>query len=336
MDYSLPKLFRIYGTYVLAFKKRVSIMAVLMLLILVQKMWTPFIVRDITLLITGGNAEPSAFLNILTLLAGVMVSGVVLRFVRDMLNIKFQLHIMEQLYVDAFTYLHGHSMSFFHGTFVGSLVKKVNRYVYAFESIADRMTFFFYPFALEFTAALAILWYLHWGFGAIMTGYFVLFVIVTAIGIKMKVPYDMSATKAQTAISGRLADTVTNAQTIKSFAALPREVDEFTLVVGHSTEASRKLWALNTYLRGVQEFLMACFSFLLFGTYAYMSYHQMIKPEDVILLFGLDNILKGRMWDLGNQLRMLFSESAHAMEMVEILETPHQVVDKPEAKELVL
>src|SRR3989338_5053776 len=55
----------------------------------------------------------------------------------------FENRIMVDLNNTCFACIHRHAVSFFHNTFVGSLVKKVNRFSRAFEGICDIFVFEF-------------------------------------------------------------------------------------------------------------------------------------------------------------------------------------------------
>jgi len=69
----------------------------------------------------------------------------------------FQARVMSNLYNLCFAYLHKHSVSFFNNTFIGSLVKKVNRYTRAFLGITDAFFFDFLQIALNLIIIFIIL-----------------------------------------------------------------------------------------------------------------------------------------------------------------------------------
>ncbi len=52
----------------------------------------------------------------------------------------FQTRVMKHIANDCFQYLHKHSFSYFNNNFVGSLVKRINRFTRAFEGIADELS----------------------------------------------------------------------------------------------------------------------------------------------------------------------------------------------------
>ena len=336
MDFQLLPLLRRYAIHCVDYKNRIVLILLFVLGIVAQRMALPFLIRDLTDFIATRSQNMSSLKTTMILLAVVLVIGLLLHLFRDILNIEFQLGGMQRLSVECFSCIHSHSIGFFQDTFTGALVKKENRYVNSFESIADRFTFFFFPFLFEFGTTMVIFWGIHWTFGVLMSVYFLVFCLLTWIGIQKKIPYDMAATRAQTAVSARLADTVGNAMTIKAFGAFDREVEAYTEITMKSKIARKRAWTFDTYMRSIQEIPQLCFTFILYGLYAYMSYQKVISASDVVLLFGLDNILKSRTWDFGNQIKHLFEDASYAMEMVEILETPYEVVDSSDAKELII
>lgn len=318
---------RNYSAYISCYPKRVTLMALMTVIGAAQKLWIPYILRDLTNLFLDKAVSTSAIVSTLLLLFLASQIGVWCRMFRDMVNIEFQLDIIKKMFQDVFVNLHGHSMDFFQNEFVGSLVKKVNRYVFAFESIADKVLFFFAPFFLELVISLWIMFSIHLYFGTMMAVYMVLFMGITMFGLIKKKPLDLDATLWNTKVSGVLADTLTNVINIKSFASIDRESAYFADVVDTFKKSSAKLWWFDTYIKMVQENLMSFFGTAMYVVYGYACYHHLISPADMILLFGVDNVLKARMWDFGWQVRHLFSEAAQAVEMVEIFDKPYDIQD---------
>lgn len=327
-NYSLVRLFRNYAPYVRSYKLQVSIMIGLSMLMVMQRMWIPYILRDLSLLFSAkplGGLQP--VIVQIALLGFANIAGVLAGVLRDRINIAFQLAVMRQLDQDVFAWIHGHSMGFFQDNFAGALVKKAGRYVSAFEHIADKISFFLLPFCLELLLTIGILFSIHAAFGLLMTVYFVLYLGVILHGLQKKAPLDLAATQAQTTLSGVLADTIANALNLKVFAGMHREKHHFGEVVDKANEASEELWLMNLHFHVRQDAVMVTFTVLLYLLYGLMAYEGMLAPTQVILLFGVDSIIRGRMMDLGWQLRHLYEEAAHAMEMVSILDTPHDIRD---------
>ena len=59
--------------------------------------------------------------------------------------VQLETKVMADLNETSFSYLIGHSYSFFTGSFAGSLVRKVNRLSRAFEEVADQIQFSLIP-----------------------------------------------------------------------------------------------------------------------------------------------------------------------------------------------
>ena len=73
------------------------------------------------------------------------------------LNSYFQTTTKRNLSNTSFAYLHKHSFRFFHDDFVGSLVKKVNRFSNSFSTIDDILKFDVLSIIIEVTAIIIIL-----------------------------------------------------------------------------------------------------------------------------------------------------------------------------------
>ena len=69
----------------------------------------------------------------------------------------FYAKVMADLSNYCFQYLHRHSFSFFNNNFTGSLVRRVNKFVKAFDGIADRFTWDLLPLVVNIIIIIAVL-----------------------------------------------------------------------------------------------------------------------------------------------------------------------------------
>jgi len=92
--------------------------------------------------------------------------------------VYFQSHIIEDLYNSCFKYLHKHSYSFFQNNFVGSLVKRVNRYVRAFENISDRVAFDIVQLVIGLLIIIGVLLYHKFILGLILSIWLIIYLVI--------------------------------------------------------------------------------------------------------------------------------------------------------------
>ncbi len=337
MGYSILKILRVYAPFALHFKWRILFMLFLTSILVAEKLIVPYILRDLLeVLSKEGTSAWSYGISYVIILGCLYGISTLVRHMRDVIAIEYQLEVIKQLQLHVFCYLHGHSVRFFQNVFPGSLVKQANGFADAFETIDDQLRYYFAPSIMELVVMLIMLWHLSPMFGVLTIGYFVIFFTVTLWAVQKRKPMDEAATRSNSVVSGRLSDSVINNVAVKSNAALGLETMEYGRVAEASKKAWKRAWTFDTYVRLAQNLMLTAYNVLLFALYVSMSTRGLVAYEDVVVLIGLNGILTMRMLDLGGQLKHIGLATSKGLEVVEHLETPHEVTDKKEAKELVL
>ncbi|MBI4049282.1 MAG: ABC transporter ATP-binding protein [Candidatus Doudnabacteria bacterium] len=250
-------------------------------------------------------------------------------------NDFFQPRVMADILDTCFKYLHDHSYNFFSSNFVGSLVKRVTRFERAFESVADIIYWEMGQTALRIVIILFVLYfYVHEVLALLLLAWSVLYVIFSYIFARFKLKYDIENSEIDTKVSGTLADTITNNINIKLFGGTAREFKTFRNVTQKQFQIRKWTWNLSDINEAVQGGLMVFLEFLML--YNAVKYWQrgVLTIGDFALIQAFLVQIFGRLWNLGRHIKQLYERLAEAEEMTEILMTPHEVHDKPDAKKL--
>lgn len=249
-------------------------------------------------------------------------------------NASFLPRVAGDLMQTAFAYLHHHSFNFFINRFTGSLVRRVNRFVDAFEGIADKMYLDLFPMILRAMLTIGILWYWHPSLGMLMAAWLVVFLAVNYFFAMYKLKYDRATAAADTEIAGALADTITNNINIKIFTAFQDEARRFQSLV----EKQRSAWTftarLSAGIEGAQAALMVTLEFLIMYFAINFWSRGLLTIGDFALIQSYLIALFRRFWDFWRVIRDIHKRLADAEEFTEIYMTPHEVADKPAAGEL--
>lgn len=236
----------------------------------------------------------------------------------------------------AFSYLHRHSFSFFNNNFVGSLVKRVNRFVRSFESLNDRVIFNVSEMLLEISIVLGVLFYRNLYLGLALLVWIVLYVIISIFYNRYRLRYDVLRSEADSAVSGVLADTITNHTNVKLFNGYEKEKGYFRDTQAKFSRLQLFSWYLDSAFDGFQAF----FAFLLEGVLMYIgiSLWQVGKfsAGDLMLIQAYIITVVQNIWNFGRVIRNIYTDLSEAGEMTEILSTPHEIKDIPTAKNLVV
>lgn len=251
-------------------------------------------------------------------------------------NDFFQPKIMANIGNECFDYLNQHSHRFFTNNFAGALVKKISRLMRGFEGVADKLYWDMTPLVLKGIIIFAVLFYTSPVLGLIMLVWAVLFVVVNYVATKYKWKYDIASSKADSRLSGALADAITNAENIKLFAALDYENERFGGVTEDWRQKTKKAWRMGSYYEAGQAVFMIILEVVILYAAIRLWENDQIVIADFFLIQAYIFELFHQFWNFGRNLRELYERLADSEEMIEILNTKHEVRDKRGAKDLVV
>ena len=251
-------------------------------------------------------------------------------------NNSFQVNVMARLKQQAYDYLMQHSYGFFTNNFTGSLVQKVNRFSRAFERLADRIVWDLLSLATRVIIMIVVLFFINTFIALVMLVWALLFLLFNVGFSIWKIKYDLKVAEADSKATGYLADTITNQNTVSLFNRFSFESKGYKQVTNNQAKLMGFNWNLTSLLEAVQSALGFSVEFLLF--YFAIRYWQegMITVGFFVLLqFYFIGIIE-QLWGFTRVIRDIYQAYADAKEMVEIMMLPHDVVDVPKAKELVV
>lgn len=249
-------------------------------------------------------------------------------------NSFFQTSIMRDLANFCFAYLHKHSFSFFNNNFVGSLVKKVNRFYRAFEGIADALTWEFLPVFIEVVLISVVLFTRSSLLGYIIIGWVVVYCSVNYFFSIYKLKYDIKRTEYESKVTGIMADTITNHVNVKLFCGYSRERNYFGKWTKELNDLRRFTWDLNNIFDAVQTLLMIGLEIGIFYFAIDLFDSGVLTTGDFVLIQAYLITVFRRLWGFGRIIRHFYERLADAEEMTEVLDQAHEIVDIKNAKNL--
>lgn len=282
------------------------------------------------------EADLSVMVPILMMVALLYgIDWILWHVVRFILNVV-QPKMMAQIEQFCFSYLHRHSIEFFQNNFVGSLVKRVNRFVQAFERTMDRFLWNILQIVIGSAVMVVVLWQRNIWLPVIMLVWMALYGLMNFLLIRKKLPYDIKRSELESKTTGFLADTISNQSAVKFYNGYGREIDSFKGMLEKVRQAKTKSYNLDTWFEGGQTVLM-------YGLEIGMMYGALLLWQRGLLTIGDFALIQSylltlflRIWDLGKIIRGIYEDMADAKEMTEILETPLDICDAPGAKPLVV
>jgi ATP-binding cassette subfamily B protein len=256
------------------------------------------------------------------------------RVVSFSINI-FQPKTIAQLKQKSFEYLINHSYAFFSNNFTGSIVQKVNRFTRAFERLTDRFLFNIVPTTVQVVVIISILFFINPFISALFFVWLFALLVFNFLFSRWKIKYDIKVAEVDSKTTGYLADAITNQNTIQLFSGVKKEAEGFKKITEEQYKRTRFSWNIDAVSDAFQWFLIFLMEFLIF--YFAIKYWQAgmltIGVFIVIQIYIIE--LAGRMWDFSRIIKDAYQSYADSKEMVEILLLPHEIKDKPTAKDFI-
>ncbi len=241
---------------------------------------------------------------------------------------------MADLYNEAFGYLLGHAHEFFISNFTGTLTRRVTRYSNSFEQVMDNLLMNFLPALLFAVGVIGVLSFRSIYLGAGLLAWTVAFVYLQFTMMLWRQPLRNARTAQDSRITGFLSDAMTNHSAITAFAAVPYERASFRQTVALWYAATKKSWDADAWVYGVQGlFAIAIETALLVGA-VFLWRRGIVTVGDFVLIQVYILGLMNQLWGIGRNMRQLYDAFADATEMLDILETPHAILDLPGAAPL--
>ena len=329
--------FKIYWRHVSKYKFIVLSISFSVIIGTVTNIVAPLFYKEFfDILASGGEiaGKAEALVQILIKILIVYLIGWVFWRVATFTNSFFQTKVMADLANTCFAYLHKHSVNFFNNNFVGSLVKRVNRFSRAFEGIADAFAWDLLPVLTDVTLIIIILSGRNLVLGLAILVWIIIYCIINYYFSLYKLKYDIKKSENDSKVTGVLADTITNHQNIKLFTGYTRERGNFFKVTDELRRLRRFTWDLSNFFEAVQVLLMIMLELGVFYLAIKLWEKGIVTIGDFVLIQIYLLTIFHRFWNFGRIIRHYYEHLADAKEMTGILETSHEIQDSKGAQKI--
>ncbi|MBI3442893.1 MAG: ABC transporter ATP-binding protein [Candidatus Sungbacteria bacterium] len=272
--------------------------------------------------------------GILVIIALVWFVSWVCRRAQNLTNFRMEARVMTDLTSTAFEYLIGHSYDFFISHFAGSLTHRVNRFSRAFETMLDAVILQFFPTLLYVIGAVIILFLRNHTIGIALGIWAALLTAFQIFAARLRQPLRVARAEADSAVTGALADSISNHMTTVLFSGVSHEHGLLKEVVERWRKATLRSWNADELIWGILGFSMIAINAgLLYGAVEFWQ-RGLLTVGDFILmqayLFGTFD----RLISINRELRRFHDAFADANEMVDMLDMPHGIRDRAGAAPL--
>lgn len=256
------------------------------------------------------------------------------RRIQSIAIVHNETRVMADIEEKSFGYLIGHSYHFFISHFAGSLVRRVARYKRSYETISDALILQMMPTLLLTLGIITVLSMRHPILGGSLAAWTVVFLSMQYALVRYLNPLRIQASAEDSKATGVLADAVGNHATITLFAGLSFEKRLFAQAVERLRAITLKTWLAEDVIWATQGFLMVVINIGLMWGAMKLWQAGLVTVGDFALIQAYLLSLFDRLFNIGREMRHVFTAYADATEMSEILHTPHAIQDAKDARSL--
>ncbi len=249
--------------------------------------------------------------------------------------VKLEITNIKRIFLEAFNYLHKHSYKFFTNNFWWSLVKKVNKLAFSYENIVDIFLFNLLRLSIFLPVIIITMFIKNPTLGFIFLTFTILFWISQYFMYKWNIKTQIEANEEDSKVTGVLADTITNNFNILTSSSLKREIVYFGNTLQWRSKKQFKAWNRSEVIHMVWSMFIISFEFCLLYFAIVLRWQDLITTWTIVLAQLYTLKMVDQMWNLGNVFKRWNRTIGESSEMLEIMQTPHEIKDIEWAKKLI-
>ena len=246
--------------------------------------------------------------------------------------IKFENDATKDIYEECFQYLHKHSYRFFSNNLSWSLIRKVSKLAWSYETVVDIFIFQILNMIIFIPMTIIIVMRENIKIWLIFLWFIIIYTTLQIIFFNIMKKYEIKANEQNSKTTWELSDSIINNFNVSIFASLPYEFKRFkeTLVWWMTIRKKQwMLWERSFFASGMTASIFSVWSVY----FAIKAWGIWLIPASVIILVQLYVMrISNQLSNIRYILRSLSRALWESTEMLEILQTPHEIQDHTNKK----
>ena len=282
---------------------------------------------------TGTTNELSLnAIGVLMIILWIKIASFIVYRLYDFWAIALEMNIQEWINNFFLQKLQYHSYKFFSENMSWSLISKFRKGVSAFEKLSDIFSWQILPFITNVTIILIIIgvqniWISIWIFIVIL-----IFTRLQYVLYKYIHPYQEKANALDSEQGGLLSDLIINNHTIKLFASEKKEERKYAKLNYDTAHARKIQYHKSIWIWGSSAAIWIILEIGIMYLAIRMWWNGTISLGMIVLLQTYILRLIDFLWGIGQTLRHTFIAISEASEILQIIDTPHEIQDKSSKK----
>lgn len=264
----------------------------------------------------------------------LMISRWVMRRIEGFIGDDFYSKIGYDIRVDVFSKIIRKTHNFFVDNFTGSLLNKINRYVGTFYNVTT--TFFekVLPFVFKIFGIIVAISFINGFYSKVLIIFAIFFTLTSYWAVESKRKLQIDASKAETVVSGAIADSISNQSSVQLFNSYQSELESIKISTAKLRDLNRKNWFSWLRISAYQSLIAMILNiYVLFHAFKDLETGVITLAALFIIRNFADEVIQ-RLWDISGIIRNLQEGFGQAHELVEAINTTDNVLDKKDAIDL--
>ena len=280
---------------------------------------------------TGQPVTLAALHSYIVLYVVFILLGIIAWRLQTVLGWTFEVRSVQRIMDHAFNHVQHQSSHFHANNFGGALVSQINKFAAGYEKVMDETMWSITTGLVALLSSIIILISVSapygLAFGAISIGY----LLVMGRRTTQQMPLDRALAESESTRTAKLADSITNVSTIRSFAAEKRESALFHTQTSDTTNRYKKLLTAVLINQSISHAGTSVINILAFvgGLVAISIFHA---PLGVLFLaINYTMSISRRLWESNRVVVNVNRSLGDASAMTQILEQAPDVQENPTA-----
>lgn len=261
------------------------------------------------------------------------LSTVLLRHIAWAGVVPFTLRIMGDVAQNAFHRVQRFSTDWHANSFAGSVVRKITRGMWAFDTLNDVLLLQLLPSLIVLLGTMVMLG-AHWPvLGVVMAVGAIAYIAMTVLVATLWAAPASSLSNAwDTRMGGLLSDAIGSNAVVKAFGAEDREEARLGWLTSRWRKRTHRTWMRYTWSGTAQVAVLWVVRSAITGTAIWLWWHGHATPGDVTYVLTCYFVVHGYLVDIGYHVHHLQRSINEMEELVEIHDQPLGIEDRTDAK----
>ena len=267
-------------------------------------------------------------------LVGLYLLRILFRFLSNYLAHKAAWYLVGDLRTKTYDKLEHMHLGYFHDKQTGDLMSRVVNDTRDFELLYAHMIPDSITNLVTFTGVLIVLLTINWKL-ALITCAPIPLIFVSGIVFSKKVrPYFRISQKKMGELNGKLQDNLSGIHEIQSFGREEYETDQVNERNFEHIRAMLQALKISAVFHPSVEFISSLGTILVVAFGGYLAYREGLRVADIVAFLLYLGLFYGPVTGLANLLENMQQSMAGAERVLDILDAPLEIQDRPGAEEL--